>query len=386
MPHLSKVALNMKRSGIREIMDLALGVEGVIRLEVGEPLFNTPEHIIEATNKAGRKGFTKYTANQGLLSLREKISGHINNKYNLKINSDNVIVSIGAVGAISTAVRVLADAGDEILIPDPSWPNYKMMITSIGAVPKYYKLDPDRGFLPTIKDLESLVTDKTKIIIINSPSNPLGVVFPEETIRELVEFAKEKDLFIISDEVYEEIVFQGRHVSTLPYDTDGRIVGVFSFSKTYAMTGYRVGYAIANKSIITQMAKLQEASVSCVSGISQKAAEGALEGSKECIKEMLEVYRENMNIATNLLDKYEITYQQPQGAFYIWIDAGCRDSTQFAKEFLLEHKVSIAPGDTFGPIGASYIRISLASPKESIIEGIHRLAETLGKQKLALNK
>lgn len=380
MLSLSQVTLNMKRSGIREIMDLALQMEDIVRLEVGEPLFSTPEYIIKATNKAAHEGFTKYTANQGLLSLRQTIANHVRDKFKLQVTPGNVIVSVGAVGAMATAIRALADAGDEVLIPDPSWPNYKMMISCIGAVPKYYKLDADNGFLPSFESLREIVTPRTKIMIINSPSNPLGVIFPKDTIKKLVEFAKENNLFIISDEVYEEIVFNREHVSALPCDTDGRVVGVFSFSKTYAMTGYRVGYAIADKFIISQMAKLQEASVSCANSISQKAAEIALKGSKDCIKNMVKVYYDNMNVATSLLDKYKIRYQQPQGAFYIWIYVGCKNSTEFAKDLLLKHKVSVAPGDTFGPIGSQYIRISLASSKESIEEGINRLAIMLDKK------
>lgn len=231
MPSLSKTILNLEESGIREIMNLALGMEDVIRLEIGEPQFDTPEHIIEATSQAARDGFTKYTANLGLLSLRETISNHVNNRFNLETSWENVAVSVGGVGAVSSLIRVLADAGDELLIPSIAWPNYKMAIDCIDATPVFYKLDPNNDFLPSIENLESLVTPKTKVLVINSPSNPLGVVIPQKLIKELVEFAKKHDLFLISDEVYEEIIFEGDHISTLPYDTDGRVIGVFSFSK-----------------------------------------------------------------------------------------------------------------------------------------------------------
>lgn len=374
MPALSNTVLKIERSGIRVIMDLALELENVIRLEVGEPLFTTPIHIIEGTKKAVEGGFTKYTANSGILSLRESISNHVNIKLGLNTASQNILISVGAVGAIAGTLRAFVDAGDEVLIPNPGWPNYKMMVECMNAVPKLYKLHPENNFLPSFEELERAVSSKTKVLIINSPSNPLGVVFPEKTIMELVEFAKKHDLYIISDEVYNEIIFEGNHISAITHDTDGRVIGIFSFSKTYAMTGYRIGYAIADQSVVSQLAKLQEASVACASSISQKAAEIALLSPQDCVKEMVNVYKENMNIATKLLNKYSIPYQQPQGAFYIWIYIGCENSTEFAKKFLIKYRVSVAPGSTFGPIGDQYIRISLASSRTHIEEGIHRLA------------
>lgn len=189
-----------------------------------------------------------------------------------------------------------------------------------------------------------------------------------------MKLARKNDLFVISDEVYDEIIFDGKHVSALPYDTDGRVVGAFSFSKTYAMTGFRLGYAIAAKEIITNMTKLQEGYVSCPTGISQKAAEAALKGSQDCVGKMVEVYHENVKAAISLLDNYKISYLKPKGAFYLWVNVNCEDSTEFTKRFLIEQRVAVAPGNTFGPGGKSYIRISLASSKKSIEKGIHRLA------------
>lgn len=385
MPSLSKTILNLEESGIREIMNLALGMEDVIRLEIGEPQFDTPEHIIEATMQAAKDGYTKYTANLGLSSLRETISNHVNKRFNLQTTWENVGVSVGGVGAVSSLVRVLADAGDELLIPGIAWPNYKMAIDCINATPKFYALDPEHDFLPSIENLERLVTPKTKVIVINSPSNPLGVVIPQGLLKELVEFAKRHDLYLISDEVYEEIIFEGDHISTLPYDPDGRVIGVFSFSKTYSMTGYRLGYAIGNKEIMKEIGKFQEVNVMNACGIAQKAAEAALKGSQDCIRDMVEVYKANMEAATKLMNEYEIPYQQPKGAFYLWVHIGCENATEFAKDFLNQHKVAIAPGNTFGPEGSPYIRISLASKKEDILEGIHRLAVMLGKTRLTEN-
>ena len=380
MPELSKLALSQKRSGIRDIMDLSASMEDIIHLEVGEPLFNTPSHIIEAAFKAAEEGYTKYTASAGLTSLRKIISDRLNKDYNLNLNSDEVVVTVGGIGAITSSLRALTDLGDEVLVPDPCWPNYQMIISCIGAVPIRYPLDPDRDYQPDLAEMEKLITQKTKVIIINSPSNPLGVVFPEKIVQELVDFARRKDLYIISDEVYEKIIFRGKHVSALSFDTDGRVIGTFSLAKTYAMTGWRLGYAVAAKPVATQIAKLQEAFVSCAPSISQKAAEAAFLGSQDCVEEMRLVYERNLNLAKDLLDAYHIRYQEPSGAFYLWIDVKCEDSTDFARELLINEKVAVAPGVTFGPSGRQYIRISLASPEKAIKSGLESLNVFMKKQ------
>lgn len=369
MPQISNLVKNLEMSGIREIMNIALGMDDVVRLEIGEPLFETPPHIVQAGCKGAEEGYTKYTANPGMLDLRKELSKYINGRFGLETSYENIVVTVGAIGGISTVLRGLVDEGDEILIPDPSWPSYNMIVDCNGGVPVYYKLDEDKGYIPSFEDLEKKITKKTKAIIVNTPSNPLGVVYDEDVIKDIIEFAKEKDIFVISDEVYEKIVFEGDHISMLPYDTDGRVIGVFSFSKTYSMTGWRVGYVVADARIAKEVGKLQEAYVSCASSVSQRAALGALKGSQSCVDEMVNVYDENRKVAMELLDKYNLEYKKPEGAFYIWIKVGCEDSTEFAKEFLKEKNVSVAPGDTFGPSGKEFIRISLASKTEDVKVG-----------------
>ena len=377
MPELSRLIAGMKRSGIREIMDLVMGVKDIVRLEAGEPLFSTPSYVTDAACESAKSGCTKYTLNAGILSLRQAIAERLNKDYELKLTTRNVVITAGGVGAISSAVRALVDEGDNVLIPDPGWPNYEMAVTCAGAVPHRYQLDPTRGFLPVTSNLASIITPRTKAIIINSPSNPLGTVFSEDLVKELVEFARRRDLFIISDEVYEKIIFEGKHSSALSFDTDGRVIGVFSFSKTYAMTGWRVGYVVADESIATQIAKVQEVYVSCVSSVSQKAAEAAVLSPQDCVENMCRTYQKNLNVAREILDRHGINYQMPRGAFYLWIDVKCKDSSAFAKKLLIEEKVAVAPGSTFGPSGRHYIRISLASPQESIQEGLTRLTSFL---------
>jgi len=367
----------MKRSGIREVMDLSAGLEDVIHLEVGEPLFATPPHIVAAASAAGLAGFTKYTQNAGYMPLRKAIVRRLSDDYGLTLEPTNIVITVGGVGALATAVRAIADEGDEILIPDPGWPNYEMIVACAGATPRRYQLDPTQGYMPNMANLESAVSRKTKAIIINSPSNPLGVVFPSEVVRELVEFARRRDLFVVSDEVYDKIVFEGRHTSALSLDTDGRVIGAFSCSKTYAMTGWRVGYAVAAESVAKEIAKLQEVYVSCACSVSQRAAEAAISGEQNCVDEMRLAYYHNLCAARQILDRHGIKYQVPKGAFYVWIYAGCNDSAEFAKRLLIEEKVAVAPGSTFGTSGREYIRISLASSLGSITEGLERVAAGL---------
>lgn len=379
MPDLSQLASDLKRSGIRVIMDLAMGMNDIVRLEVGEPLFGTPEHIVQAGCTALQDGFTKYTPNAGILSLREIIAQRLNADYSLNLTADNIVITVGGVGAVSSAVRALTDLGDEVLISDPCWPNYEMIIACAGAVPKRYQLDPEQGFLPNLSNIEKALTSKTKVLVINTPSNPLGIVYPQKLMRELVEFARQHDLYVISDEVYEKIIFEGQHSSALSFDSDGRVVGAFSFSKTYAMTGWRVGYAVAAPHVAALITKLQEAYVSCTPGVAQKAAEAALTGSQDCVDMMRDTYKENRRLAREILDHYGIPYLNPQGAFYLWVDVNSQDSTAFAKELLLKHKVAVAPGNTFGPVGERYIRISLASSQAAIEEGLERIGRLVRK-------
>lgn len=380
MPKLSNLASTSKRSGIREIMDLASQMEDVLHLEVGEPLFNTPSHIIDHAYKAASEGYTKYTPSAGMPSLRKAVADRLNNDYSLELNSDDVVITVGGIGAVSSSIAAITDPGDEILIPDPGWPNYRMIIASNNATIKTYPLRYERGFIPLKEDIEKEITSKTKALLINTPSNPLGVVFPEESVKELVELAKEKDIFVISDEVYEKVLFEGSHHTALSYDSDNRVIGVFSFAKTYAMTGWRIGYAVADQSIATQIAKLQEAFVSCASSVSQKAAEAALLSDQSCVDDMVRAYRANLEMARSILTKNNVEYFDPSGAFYMWIKINTEDSSDFAKKLLKEQHVAVSPGDTFGPSGKGFIRISLASPKDTIEEGLNRLINHLNKK------
>jgi len=380
MTDVSNLARGLRQSGIREIVHLALKTEGAIRLEIGEPHFTTPAHIIEAAAEAATQGNTHYTANAGNAGLREIVAETANRRYGTSLTPDNVQVTVGAVGAISTSVRALTDPGDEVLIPDPGWPNYDMIVRCAAARPKRYPLDPSAGFLPDPDEVGRLIGPRTRVLIVNTPSNPLGTIFPRDLMRRLVELAAEKGVFIISDEVYERFVYDGEHVSAASYDTAGCAITVSGVSKTYAMTGWRLGWALAREDIVAHLAKLQEAYVSCAPSVSQKAAEAALRGPQDCVEAMYREYAGNVAVATETLDRHGLLYVKPRGAFYVWVDAGCDDTYAFSRSFLKERRVATAPGATFGPSGEGFIRLCLAAKAADIREGIERLAAFMGRR------
>jgi aspartate/methionine/tyrosine aminotransferase len=372
----SSVVAGMRRSGIREVMELAQAIPDAIHLEVGEPGFPTPVHIVEAAHLAAQAGFTKYTASAGMLSLRKLLVGKLKDLNGLEVAPESIVVTPGAVTAIATAIMAVVEPGDEVLLPDPGWPNYQMMVPAAGAVAVLYPLSAENGFTPDLAALDRLVTPRTKAMVINSPGNPTGAVFSRDVVLQLLAFARRHDLYLISDEVYEQMLFEGEHVSPARFDSDGRVVTVSGFSKTYAMTGWRLGYAVAAQPLAAQIAKLQEPFVSCASAVSQKAGEAALTGPQDCVREMVDEYRRHRDTAAGILTAAGVSFFRPQGAFYAMVDiAACGlDSYAFSRRLLQEVHVAVAPGATFGPSAAGYVRVSLASPAAAVEEGVGRLS------------
>lgn len=376
MKPLSHIATDMPGSGIREIVHIALTMPEVIRLEVGEPNFPTPKHIIEAAHDAALEGFTKYGPSAGLYSLRDLLVERIKRVNGYAVTRDQLVISVGGVQGILAALSAILDPGDEVLISDPAWPNYEMAILLHKAVPVHYPLYMENGFVPRVEDIESLITERTKLLIINSPSNPTGAVFPRETIEELVALAQRHDLYLMSDEVYDELVFEGEHVSPATLDPE-RTISIYAFSKNYAMTGWRCGYVAANLQIAQLMMKIQEPMISCVASPIQKAAEAALTGPQDCIREMRDSYRERRDAVVELLKDEGYYVYTPRGAFYIMVDISDSglDSRNFALKLLHEANVAVAPGTAFGNLGSHFVRISMATEKKQLLEGIHRLCE-----------
>ena len=374
--------LAYRRSEIRVLFDAAAKTPGALRLEVGEPSFTTPSHIIDAAAKAAHDGHTGYGPNGGLLSLRELLVEKLFKVNGISAESDEVVVTPGGMNALYSTFGVLLEPGDEVLLPTPGFPNMDEMIRLYSSKPVFYHLKAEAGFLPDLDELKSLVTPRTKVLFINSPSNPTGCVFDAETMASLVEFANQNDLWIVSDEVYDELLLDEtvRHVPAARFDNDGRVISIFSFSKVYAMTGWRVGYLVANRQFADLARKIQEPQVSCPSTISQKAAEAALTGPRAPIDEMLKSYRKRLGLATEIATNNKIRAVKSAGTIYMLLNVGDYGSTgdvEFALDLLKSHKVSIAPGSVFGPGGAGMVRISLAASESTIEKGIIGIADFL---------
>ncbi len=373
----------MRRSGIREIMDLALTVPGAIRLETGEPNFPTPQHICEAACRAAYDGYTKYTPNPGLLTVREAVAAKLARVNGIEADPDSVVMTHGALSGLMTSCLATLEPGDELLLPDPGWPNWEMMALTAGGNPRRYPVLKEDGFLPTAAQIEPLIGSRTKALLLNSPANPTGAVIDRERLSEVLELARMHDLWVISDEVYDEFTFGVEHTCAARLDTDGRVISVFSLSKTYAMTGWRVGYVVAPPTALALMKKLQEPVIGCISGVTQKAAEAALTGPQACVEEMRAEYRRRRDMVLGLLEPSGLAASRPDGAFYVMIDVSSvtDDTYAFAKGLLSAQQVAVAPGEAFGPSGKGLVRVSLATDPDALTEGVRRLVDYIGQSK-----
>jgi aspartate aminotransferase len=376
MPQLAPHIPLVPGSGIRRIFELAQSMDGITSLVVGEPDVPVAAHISQAAKAAWDADETNYTPNGGIAPLRDAIVAKLAAQNDIHVSREQVWVTIGGTQALQQAMLLTLGAGDEILIPDPGYTVFTMAPRILDAVPVPYALHADLGFLPRIAELESLVTPRTRVIIVNSPSNPLGVVFPETVIRELLGFASRHDLWVISDEVYEQFAWGEPHVSAASFDTEDRVLSVFSLSKTYAMTGIRVGYLVTPPGLEATMRSMQEASISCVNTPAQFAAIAAITGDQQHVADARAHYRRNVDVATRLLDERGIDYLEPGGAFYLWIDvrhASGGDVAAWTERFLRDKRVAVAPGSAFGAAGEGWIRVCLAASEADVITGLSQL-------------
>ena len=376
MPSLSPHIASVPPSGIRRIFEIALELDDVISLAVGEPDRPVASHILAAGAQAWRDDLTNYSANGGIPPLRSAIVEKLARENDIHVEAERVWVTLGATQGLFQAMRLLLSAGDEVLVPDPGYTTFTMNARLLEAVPVPYSLRPEHGFAPDLDELERLVTARTRVIIVNSPSNPLGVVFDEHQLRVLLGFARRHDLWVISDEVYEYFTYGAPHVSISSLDSDNRVFSVFSLSKTYAMTGARIGYLVTPPGLAAIMRTVQEASISCVGMPDQYAAVAAITGDHQHVADAREHYRANLDAACVLLEKRGIRYQRPGGAFYLWVDvahASGGDVAAWAEHFLLHDRVAVAPGSAFGRLGEDWIRVSLAADRAVLLEGLGRL-------------
>lgn len=379
MPQISPHALDMPRSGIRRVMDAAWqSGRDFIGMHVGEPSFVPPAHVLEAAEQAYAAGDTHYVANAGVPALRDAIARKVGAENGITATPDQIVVTAGGAQALHAAFSLTLSQGDEVLIPDPGWPNFAMAVQLLQGVPVPYALRPENGFLPSIDDLEALVTPRTKVILVNTPSNPLGTVIPGELVEQLVRFAEKHDLWLLSDECYDALTYGAEHVSPARFDTKGVVLSAFSFSKSYAMTGVRVGYLVCPPGVAEHAAKLQEAMISCVNAPAQAAATAALTGSQDKLDEMRAAYARRRELGMRLLSEAGIPFLEPHGAFYIWVDVRSiadRPVADWALHLLEQKQVAVAPGTAFGVGGEGWIRLSLAADDDAIEAGIRRIAE-----------
>jgi aspartate/methionine/tyrosine aminotransferase len=379
---ISNRSLVVEWSGIRTISTMLRNIkEGAISLSIGQPDFDTPEHIRTAAKRALDEGYTRYPPAKGFQDLREAIAGKLKAKNNLAADPDSeIFVSSGAMHAIFNATLQLIDPGDEVILMDPGY-DYYSQIRLFGGRPvpvavyeqNKYKVDPG--------DLRKAVTGRTKLIILNSPANPTGAFLDKSTIIEIAKIAMENGIYVLSDECYEDMVFDGEHFSIASYEgMKDLAVSVFSFSKSYAMTGWRVGYVTANSAIINEMEKLMEHMLSGVSAVSQRAALAALQGPQDCIGEMVRAYRRRRDLVCSLLREIDgVSCVVPEATFYAFpnISKICPNSWDFARYLLAEQKVGTVPGCIFGSNGEAHLRISYATDEHNLREGLSRIRKAV---------
>jgi len=379
LPPIAAGPAEAAHSGIREVVSEAALMPGCIRLEVGEPDFPTPSHIVEAAVELARSGKVRYTATAGTPSLRERLVAKLARVNGVPATTEEINCTIGGVGGIAAAFAAVLEAGDDVLVPDPAWPNYRLMLSWIGARLVPYACPPTAGFQPDPDQIDRLVTPRTKLIVVNNPCNPTGAVYPRALLERLTEVAQRHNLYLLSDECYDQIVMEGEHVSPASFCADGRVISAYTFSKTYAMTGWRVGYVVANRAISDTVTKILESNSSCVPAICQRAAEAALDGSDEPVRTMVQEYRRRRDVCVELLEGAGLLINRPQGAFYIMADVSSAgtDARALAFDLLREQKVAVAPGTAFGRVASNAVRISLASSEADLVEGIARLTAHL---------
>lgn len=378
-PEASNSVQHLPRSGIRRVFDEASKYPDCIRLEVGEPSFTTPQHIKDAAQLALDTDFTKYTPNAGIAELREGLSQKLRDRNKIIVTAEQIVVTPGGVASVFSSLTALLNKGDEVLLADPSWPNYLQMTILLGAVPVYYRLRIENNLVPTAADIEAKITPKTKVLLLNSPGNPSGAVIPATELLLILEVARKHNLWVISDEVYDEIYFDQPPTSLQPFDEEGRVISIFSFSKTYAMTGWRVGYLTGPTSIVSHILRAQEPITSCVNSIAQKAALAAITGDQTCVANMRDAYSKRAKLVTKILTDQKIQFAQPTGAFYTMVDitASGMSDIDFVSRLITEKRVAVVPGSAFGPGSGNFVRVSLASSESNLEQGVSRLATAI---------
>lgn len=387
---LADKVVDIKPSGIRKFFDVVSEMPDAISLGVGEPDFDTPWHIRDEGIYSLEKGRTFYTSNAGLMDLRKEICVYLKRKYNVSYDAaKETLVTVGGSEAIDMALRAMVNPGDEVLIPQPCYVSYEPCAILAGATPVIIDLKAENEFRLTAQELRDAVTDKTKILILPFPNNPTGAIMEKEDLEAIAEVILEKDIFVLSDEIYSELTYKGKHVSiaSLP-GMQERTILINGFSKGFAMTGWRLGYACGPANIIEQMTKIHQFAIMCAPTTSQYAAVSALRNGDEDVAQMCESYNQRRRYLMHAFKEMGLPCFEPFGAFYVFpcIKEFGMTSDEFATRFLEEEKVAAVPGTAFGNSGEGFLRISYAYSLDNLKVAIGRLAHFVEKLRAEQNK
>lgn len=383
--YVSKMVQSIPPSGIRKFFDIAATMDDVISLGIGEPDFATPEPIVQAGIEALRKGETHYTSNSGLLELRQAISGHLNKLYKVHYDpQEEILVTVGVSEALYLALAGIVDPGDEMLFADPCFVAYESIAKLAGAKPVAVPTSPETGFQITGAALEAAITDKTKVVLLASPNNPTGTVISPDNLEEIAAVVEEHDLVVISDEIYDQLVYD------LPYTSFSSLAGMRArtvtlqgFSKAYAMTGWRVGYLAAPAALASEMRKIHQYLIMSAPTVAQWAALKALEVGAPFVEQMQQEYHRRRDLIVSGLNTIGLSCINPGGAFYAFPDVtstGMDDDT-FANTLLEEEHVAVVPGRAFGPSGTGFVRMSYATAYEKIELALEKIAAFVQRHK-----
>ncbi|RDW21293.1 aromatic amino acid aminotransferase [Oceanobacillus arenosus] len=386
--YLSKTAIDLAPSGIRKFFDLAASMEGVISLGVGEPDFITPWNIRESSIEALKDGYTSYTANAGLLELRQEISAYLNRKFYVNYRpEDQVIVTVGASQSLDLAFRALLNQGDEVLIIEPAFVSYAALVTMAGGTPIRIAAKVENGFKVTPEQIEAAITDRTKAILLCSPNNPTGTYLNKDELMDIAKIVQKHDLLVVSDEIYAELTYDEEYTSiaSIPGMYE-RTILINGFSKGFAMTGWRLGFLAAPSELVEVMIKIYQYTTMCAPHMLQRGAIEALRNSSEHVEKMQRSYRRRRNFIVQSLNNIGLDCHTPGGAFYVFpsIQKTGLSSDAFAEGLLLQEKVAVVPGNAFGDSGEGYIRCSYAASIEQLQEAMNRIGrfvESVGVKK-----
>lgn len=378
---LSQRTVSLKPSGIRKFFDIANEMEGVIALGVGEPDFKTPYSVRQAGIENLQQGKTRYSANAGLMELRRAICDYLKRKFNLEYDKKSeVLVTVGGSEAIDLAIRAFINPGDEVLVPKPCFVCYAPIVTLTSGVPVSIQTREEDEFRLTPEQLEAAITPKTKMLILPYPNNPTGAVMRREHLEAIAEVLKKHDIIVLSDEIYAELTYNGRHTSIaeLPGMKERTIV-VNGFSKTFAMTGWRLGYAAGPAPAIKQMTKIHQYAIMCAPTTSQYAAIEALDHCEENICQMREEYDRRRRFVVDAFNKMGLHTFEPEGAFYVFpcIKSTGMSSEEFCEKLLYGKKVAVVPGNAFGDSGEGFIRVSYSYSVQHLTTALGRIKEFL---------